>query len=79
MQVDVEQSQLGPENEGTPISVAGDKIIRSPRIDATTCQTTINIPDGKTIILGSVARQGKGDKELVIILTPHILAAQDAK
>jgi Flp pilus assembly secretin CpaC len=37
------------------------------------------IPDGKTIILGSIARQGKTDKELVIILTPHIIPPEGGR
>jgi type II secretory pathway component GspD/PulD (secretin) len=79
MQINVEQSQLGPENEGTPVSVAGDKVVRSPRIDTTTVQTTVAVPDGKTIILGSVARQGRNEKEFVILVTPHILGLEEAK
>jgi type II secretory pathway component GspD/PulD (secretin) len=79
MEIDAEQSQAGPENEGVPISVAGDKVIRSPRIDVTTVQTTVTIPNGQTIILASVARQSKAGKELVIIVTPHILGLEEAK
>ena len=79
MQISVEQSQLDPENEDTPVSIAGDKVVRSPRIDTTTVQTTVAIPDGKTIILGSVARQGRNEKEFVILVTPHILGLEEAK
>ena len=57
MQIDVEQSQLAPEQEGIPISVAGGKVVRSPRIDATTIQGTVRIPNAQTVILGSVARK----------------------
>ncbi len=79
MELDAEQSQLGPENEGIPISVAGDKVIRTPRIDTAMVQTTVTIPDGQTIILGSVPQHGKSNKELLIIVTPHIIRAEDAK
>jgi len=79
LQVDAEDSQLGPEKEGIPLSAAGDKAVRSPRIDTVVVQTTVMIPDGKTIILGSIARQGKTDKELVIILTPHIIPPEGGK
>ena len=79
LQVDAEDSQVGPENEGVPLSAAGDKVVRSPRIDAVTVQTTVMIPDGKTIILGSIAREGKTDKELVVILTPHIIPPEGGK
>ncbi len=80
LQVDAEESQMGPEKEGVALSAASDKAVRSARIiDAITVQTTVMIPDGKTIILGSVARQGKTEKELVIILTPHIIPPEGGK
>ena len=79
MVIDVEQSQLAPDKEGTPISVAGDKVVRTPRTDTTTVQTTVRIPNAQTVILGSVARQGKVDKEMVIIVTPHVIGLDAAK
>jgi type II secretory pathway component GspD/PulD (secretin) len=79
MQIDVEESQLAPESEGIPISVAGDKVVRSPVMKSTTVQTTVKILDGHPMILGSAARQGKADKELVIIITPHIVGLEEAK
>ncbi len=79
LQVDAEDSQMGLENEGVPLSAGGDKTVRSPRIEAVSVQSTVTIPDGKTIILGSIARQGKSDKELVVILTPHIIPSEAIK
>ena len=79
MLIDVEQSQVGPEKEGIPIAVEGGKTIRSPRLDATTVATTVRIPNNQTVILGSVAQKGKSDKELVIIITPHIIGPEEAK
>ena len=76
--VDAEDSRLGPESEGIPISVADGKVIRSPRIESLIVQTTVAISDGKTVMLGSVGRMGKDDKELVIVLTPHIIRPEDA-
>jgi len=78
MQIDVEKSQLGPEAEGIPISAVGDKVVRSPRIDITTAQATVKIADGQTMILCSAA-QGKSDKQLVVIITPHIIGLEEAK
>ncbi len=78
LQVDAEQSQLGPEKEGIPISVAGDKIIRTPRIETAMVQTSVTIPDGQTIILGSMPRQAKSDREMLIIVTPHIIRPSEA-
>ena len=66
MEVDAEKSQLGPEEEGIPITVSVDgSVIRSPRIDTRTAQATVSAASGETIILGglitnrkeSVARQ----------------------
>jgi type II secretory pathway component GspD/PulD (secretin) len=79
MQIDVERSQLGIEKEGIPISVAEGKVIRSPRIDATTVQGTVRIPDAQTVVLGSVAQKGKSDEELVIVITPHIIRPEGVK
>ena len=79
MQIDVEQDQLGPEKEGLPISAAGDNVVRSPRRDGTSIQTTVRILNAQTMILGSIAGQGKPDKELVVIVTPHILGPEEAK
>ncbi|MGA2254896.1 MAG: hypothetical protein ABSG53_09555, partial [Thermoguttaceae bacterium] len=73
------QSQVGPENEGIPILVEGGKAIRSPRYDSTTVVTTVRIPNGQTVILGSVFQHGKSDKELVVIVTPHIISPEEAK
>jgi type II secretory pathway component GspD/PulD (secretin) len=70
--IDAEQSQLAPEAEGTVVSVTPDKKeVRTPRIDTTSVQSTVTIRDAQTVVLSSVARQGK--KALVIVLTPHIL------
>ncbi len=79
MEIDAEQSQVGSENEGTPIAVTGEKVVRAPRIETTTVQSTVTIPDGQTVVLASVARQSKSDKALVIVLTPHILGPDKAK
>ena len=79
MQIDVEKSQLGPEAEGIPISAVGDKVVRSPRIDMTTAQTTVKYsrrPDDDPL---QCRRQGKSDKQLVMIITPHIIGLEEAK
>lgn len=55
MEVDAEKSQLGPELDGIPVSVSADgTIIRSPRIDTTTAQTTVSAASGETIVLGGL-------------------------
>jgi type II secretory pathway component GspD/PulD (secretin) len=79
MQIDIEQGHVGPENEGIPISVASGKVFRSPRFETTTTQTVVRIPDAQTVIVGSVAQKGKSDKELVVIITPHVIAPEEVK
>ena len=55
MDIDVENSKLGPEAEGIPIqiTVTGD-VIRSPRINTITAQTTVTALSGQTIVLGGL-------------------------
>ncbi len=101
MEVDAEKSAVGPEREGIPISVSSDgAIIRSPRVDVTTAQTTVSAASGQTIVIGGLITNSNqtlsrrvpwlGDlpvvgnlfrydgnsharKELLIILTPHVI------
>lgn len=55
MEIDAEKSQLGPENEGIPVSISADgTVIRSPRVDTITAQATVSAADGETIILGGL-------------------------
>lgn len=62
MEVDAEKSQLGPENEGIPVSVSSDgTVIRSPRIDTTTAQTTVSAASGETIVLGGLITKSTQD------------------
>ncbi len=60
MEIDVEKSEVGPEAEGIPISVlsTGD-VIRSPRINTTTAQTTVSSLSGQTIVLGGLITTNK--------------------
>ncbi len=54
MEIDAERSEIGPENEGIPVSFAGNQIIRSPTINLTMAQTTVSAADGETIVLGGL-------------------------
>ncbi len=55
MQIDVEKSEVGPESEGIPLSVnAQGDVLRSPRINTVTAQTTVSGVDGQTIVLGGL-------------------------
>jgi len=60
MEIDAERSEVGPEQEGIPISIsATGEVIRSPRIDTTTAQTTVSAADGETIVLGGLITKRK--------------------
>ena len=104
MEVDAEKSAVGPEREGIPISVSSDgSIIRSPRVDVTSAQTTVSAASGQTIVIGGLITNSNqtlsrrvpwlGDlpivgnlfrydgtnyarKELLIILTPHVILGE---
>ncbi|MCA9211660.1 MAG: hypothetical protein KDB27_01225 [Planctomycetales bacterium] len=55
MEIDAEKSSLGLEQEGIPITVSVDgSVIRSPRINTTTAQTTVSAASGETIIIGGL-------------------------
>jgi len=55
MDIDAEKSQLGPEQEGIPISISAEgEIVRSPRVDITRAQTTISAASGQTVVLGGL-------------------------
>ena len=55
MELNAEKSSLGPEQEGIPITVSVDgSVIRAPRINTTTAQTTVSAANGETIILGGL-------------------------
>jgi len=60
MEIDAEKSKVGPEAEGIPVSVSTDgTIIRSPRVDTVTAQTTVSVADGETVVLGGIISTGK--------------------
>ena len=60
MEIDAEKSRLGSEQDGIPITVSLDgTIIRSPRIDTTTAQTTVSAASGETIIIGGLITNSK--------------------
>ena len=60
MEVDAEKSQVGPDQDGIPVSVSLDgTIIRSPRVDIQTAQATVSAASGETIILGGLITNRK--------------------
>ncbi|MEX2114074.1 MAG: secretin N-terminal domain-containing protein [Pirellulales bacterium] len=55
MEIDAEKSEVAPEAEGIPVSIsASGAVVRAPRINITTAQTTISTATGETIVLGGL-------------------------
>ena len=101
MEIDAEKSEVGPEIEGIPVSIsATGEVIRSPRVNITTAQTTVSSASGQTIVIGGLITTNNttlsrrvpwlsdvpvvgnlfrfdgtknSRKELLIILTPHVV------
>jgi type II secretion system protein D len=101
MEIDAEKSEVGPEIEGIPVSTSADgTVIRSPRVNITTAQTTVSSASGQTIVIGGLITTSNTSlsrrvpwlsdvpvlghlfrfdgnrnqrKELLIILTPHVV------
>jgi type II secretory pathway component GspD/PulD (secretin) len=74
MQLDIEDSRLGPLDEGVVLAVPSQgEAIRTPSSDKLTTQTTLRIPDGQTVVVGAAARQPKSGKQRLILVTPHVL------
>ena len=62
MEVDATKSQLGPIDQGIPISINqnGD-VIRSPQIEITRAQTTVSARSGQTVILGGLITKNQNE------------------
>ena len=62
MDIDAEKSDLGPESDGIPVSISSTgEVIRSPRVNIATAQTTVSAADGQTIVLGGMITKSKSE------------------
>ncbi len=79
MEIDLEKSEVGPEDQGFPLGVdAKGNVIRSPKIETTMAQTTVSIPPGRAMIVAGLALDGGQHRgELVLVVTPHIVAKDE--
>lgn len=60
MLIDAEKSEVGPQEDGIPISINNNgDVIRSPRYDTTVAQTTVSAANGQTIVLGGLITSRK--------------------
>jgi hypothetical protein len=59
MEIDAEKSEMGAEQDGVPVTVSGDQVIRSPSFTVTRAQTTVSAQDGQTVVLGGLISKNK--------------------
>jgi general secretion pathway protein D len=59
MEIDANRSEVGPEEQGTPIAISEGQVIRSPRIERTYAQTTVSAMSGQTVVLGGLIAKSK--------------------
>jgi Bacterial type II and III secretion system protein/Bacterial type II/III secretion system short domain len=70
LELSVQDSRVGPMEEGTPITAVNGKIIRQPRIDNLMNQTTLRLQDGQPQTIAVVTSNGKTRQ---IAVTAHIV------
>jgi len=73
--IDIERSQLGPAEEGPPISKPSDgAAIRVAPTEVLTAQTTVSARNGQSVVVGAqrTERQAR-QSELLIVVTPELI------
>jgi Flp pilus assembly secretin CpaC len=78
MQIDIERSQLGPAEEGTPTSKPSDgAAIRVPPTETLSAQTTVSARNGQSVLVGAerTERQAR-QSELLIVVTPELINSE---
>jgi type II secretory pathway component GspD/PulD (secretin) len=74
MELMVEDSRLGPLEEGVVMGTSQDnQPIRAPNTQTSSTKTTLAVPDGKTVAAGGMSREPKSGKERIVLVTPHVL------
>jgi type II secretory pathway component GspD/PulD (secretin) len=69
LEIDMECSHLGPEEEGTPLAVSDGKTIRTPEVKVLVLQTTVALQSGQCVLMGGQAAQTPhGWRETVLLL-----------
>jgi hypothetical protein len=84
MEIDVEQSRLGPAEEGTPIATSAEgETIRTPSVQTTQVQTTVSATSGQTVMLGGLVTRSEGqepgERRLLMFVSPHVFRATQDK
>jgi type II secretory pathway component GspD/PulD (secretin) len=73
--VSLEDSRLGPAEEGVPIAVpAKGETTRAAPIHNFSLRTAVNVPSGRTIVLsGLISEDGPRKRQRLILLCPRII------
>ncbi len=76
LEIDLERSHLGSEEEGTLLSSSNDgQDVRSPQVKTLTMQTTVSLRSGQAVLVGrSVHKTESGTGELLMLLEATIVA-----
>jgi type II secretory pathway component GspD/PulD (secretin) len=74
LEIDVEASYLGPEEEGTPVATTDQQVVRTPTIHTCSVQTTVALKNGQTVLIGGMVYQGEqGCRQVLLLLRAEIV------
>ena len=74
MELDLNDSHLGPVELGVPLAVTKDATIRSPVIANSKVKSVLRIRDGRTIVLGGLGIRGDSkEPEQLVLVTANLV------
>jgi type II secretory pathway component GspD/PulD (secretin) len=75
LEIDLEQSHLGPEDEGTSVATLKDEeVVRTPQAKTLTLQTSVSLHNGQAVLVGGMLYQNnKRCGELLLLVQPEIM------
>ena len=80
LEIDVEDSRLGPEEEGAVIATdSTGKTLRTPSTRTLVCESTLRIPSGETVTLAGMGREAESAKKRVVQVTAEVVKGGKGK
>jgi len=74
LELDVEDSRLGPEEEGVVIATdSTGETLRTPSTRTLVCESTLSIPSGETVTLAGMGRGGESEKKRVVLVKAEVV------
>lgn len=74
LNLSIEQSELGPQEEGELVAKIGDAEVRTPTVNTTIVETQIVVGDGETVVAASFVMSSEDRvKETFVLVTPTLL------